>query len=317
MEPEPKGIDSISEVDINGVFPHEERDFTPWLKENLWRLDQFLESDIVASEKEVRTGDFRADLVCTDRDGDLVVIENQIYKTDHDHLGKLITYLAAHKAKTAIWITSHARNEHSDAVNWLNENSGDDTSFYLFKIRVLVIGDSNYGIEFVKIVGPNIVNKPKSEVRKTFLEFNKKLLSQQDDTFPTIFKDLVPKESQYTIGKYPVRSPGAFVYCIQKDNFYVQYEFKGNKESIAEYYNSLYTHKKEIDRIFNNKLEWIEEENSKFKKIRLTVSEYGGWGHPEKWDGQTIPNANMEMSNLYIGLKPYIDQIKFIVSPIK
>ena len=109
---------------LRDVFRDEARHFTIWLEEHLEVLGERLgiELNIVQREKEV--GDFNVDLLCEDSQGRKVIIENQLERTDHDHLGKLLTYLVNLDASAAIWLTGEPRPEHQKVIDWLNENTG-------------------------------------------------------------------------------------------------------------------------------------------------------------------------------------------------
>jgi RecB family endonuclease NucS len=103
------------------VWKHEARGFSQWLQNNIEVLNEALDLKLVNVDREQHAGDFSIDLVAEDEGGGTVVIENQLGKSDHDHLGKLITYATALDAKVAIWIVSQPRPEHVAAVTWLNE----------------------------------------------------------------------------------------------------------------------------------------------------------------------------------------------------
>ena len=115
-------IGKIERVKLREVWKHEAYDFTRWLEENIDVLNDVLDISIVNVEREKKAGTFSVDLVGEDDSGNVVVIENQLEKSDHDHLGKLITYLVAMDAKVAIWIVSNPRPEHINAISWLNES---------------------------------------------------------------------------------------------------------------------------------------------------------------------------------------------------
>ena len=84
-------------------------------------MNDALNLSLTSPEREQAAGDFSVDLVAEDESGDPVIVENQLEKSDHDHLGKLLTYLVARGAKTAIWIVCEPRSEHVSVVSWLNE----------------------------------------------------------------------------------------------------------------------------------------------------------------------------------------------------
>src|SRR4051794_23918514 len=114
-------IGKIERVPLREVWRHEARDLTTWLVENVDVLNDALGLGLVSAERERAAGAFSVDLVAQDADGRTVVIENQLERSDHDHLGKLVTYTAMTDANVAVWIVSEPRPEHVRAVSWLND----------------------------------------------------------------------------------------------------------------------------------------------------------------------------------------------------
>ena len=149
----------IQRVALRNVWRHEAHDFTPWLAENIDLLNENLSFDIDPDsiKSEASAGGFSVDIVgdsATDQgESGKVVIENQLEGTDHDHLGKLLTYLAAYDADKVIWIAGKARPEHAKAVQWLNDNANIDA--YLFQVEAIKIADSLPAPMFTQIVGPS------------------------------------------------------------------------------------------------------------------------------------------------------------------
>ena len=130
-------VQKIQRIPLRKAFPHEARDFTRWLEENIDVLNDCLDITLTNAEREQSAGDFSVDLVAEDESGGKVIIENQLEKSNHDHLGKVITYLVAMEAKAAIWIVADPRPEHISAITWLNESSSAD--FYLLKLEAIQI----------------------------------------------------------------------------------------------------------------------------------------------------------------------------------
>lgn len=135
--PESQEIGMLRRVPLREVWRHEARDFTAWIERNPNVLGDLLDFSLENVERERRAGTFSVDLVAEDQSGDTVVIENQLEKSDHDHLGKLITYLSALEAKVAVWIASEPRPEHVAAITWLNESPL--ARFYLVKAEAVRI----------------------------------------------------------------------------------------------------------------------------------------------------------------------------------
>ena len=120
----------IEKVDLRAVWPDEADDFTLWLQDNIDQLGAALGMDIEVQEREAAVGRFSLDLLAQDGNGRPVIIENQLEATDHDHLGKLLTYAGGHDAEVIVWIAKEFRDEHRAALDFLNSRTGEDTEFF-------------------------------------------------------------------------------------------------------------------------------------------------------------------------------------------
>lgn len=139
-------------VQLRDIWPHEARNFTPWLEENLVFLAEALDMDLEIEATEKRVGDFRADIVCCNRvDNSRVIIENQLEKSNHLHLCKVLTYAAGLDAATIIWIAEKFCPEHRDVLNWLNRNTSAALQFFGVEIEVFQIADSPYAPKFTVV----------------------------------------------------------------------------------------------------------------------------------------------------------------------
>lgn len=154
-------IGQIQEVDIRKLWPDEADDFTPWVASGggLALLAERIGLKLGDARTEVEVGPFSADVVCTDTaidaKGTTVVIENQLESTDHDHLGKLLTYWAGLGASIVIWVSTEFREEHRAALERLNDVTDEDSQFFGLEIEVLQIGDSARAPRFNVAVKPN------------------------------------------------------------------------------------------------------------------------------------------------------------------
>ncbi len=152
----------IKRVDIREIWPNEATDFTPWLVENIDRLGQALGMEIEVEDREADVGDFSLDIRAKDLGtGRTVVIENQLTATDHDHLGKLLTYAGGFDADVLVWIAKELRDEHRKALEWLNDNTGPDIDCFGVVIEVIRIDDSKPAFNFKAVVFPNEWQKDK------------------------------------------------------------------------------------------------------------------------------------------------------------
>ena len=151
-------LGKLQEVDIRKLWNHEQYDFSEWLSkaENLELLNETIGLTLSEVEKEVYVGSYRCDLVGTDETtGDKVIIENQLEMSNHDHLGKIITYASGLDAKVVVWIVKEAREEHRSAIEWLNNNTPEKLSFFLIEIHAYQIGDSLCAPKFEVVEKPN------------------------------------------------------------------------------------------------------------------------------------------------------------------
>lgn len=151
-------LGKLLEVDIRDLWKHEQYDFSEWLskEENIEVLGDEIGLTLTDIDKEVYVGSYRCDLVDHDETtGIKVIIENQLETTNHDHLGKIITYASGLDADVVIWIVKEAKEEHRSAVEWLNNKTTKDVSFFLIEIHAYQIGDSLPAPKFVLVEKPN------------------------------------------------------------------------------------------------------------------------------------------------------------------
>ena len=147
----------LERVNLRTAWKHEAGEFTPWLAqdENLQMLAEALglpELELVATEHPV--GDFKVDILCSDDAGE-VIIENQLEKTNHTHLGQIITYAAGVGAKKVVWVAESFRSEHVAALEFLNQNTTGDLNFFAVEVELWRIADSPMAPSFNVVVKPN------------------------------------------------------------------------------------------------------------------------------------------------------------------
>ena len=177
-------ISTLESVDVRKVWPDESRDFTPWLAEpeNLTRLGEALGLTLEPRGTEQAVGSFSADILCRRLDGgsddeSWVVIENQFGRTNHDHLGKLLTYTAGLSARTVVWIAEEFRDEHRAALDLLNASTTREYAYFGVEIELLKIDESRPAPRFNVVVKPNdFIKRPDpdsepSEAKRLQLEF--------------------------------------------------------------------------------------------------------------------------------------------------
>lgn len=149
--------------DLRTIWPHEAQNFTKWLaqEENLGLLSETIGIELVLEERESSVGDFSADLYASEEGtGRKVIIENQLEDTNHDHLGKIITYASGKNAEVVVWIVKRARDEHRQAIEWLNQHTDEKIGFFLLEIELWRIDESSPAPKF------NVVERPNDWVKE-------------------------------------------------------------------------------------------------------------------------------------------------------
>ena len=149
-------LSEIKSVNLREAWPNEASDFTPWLAENISSLGAALGLELEVQQREAAVGGYSLDILATDLNGSRpVIIENQLETTDHNHLGKLLTYAAGFDANVVVWLTRDFRNEHRQALDWLNQRTGGETLFFGVVVELWKIDGSNPAPHFNLAVTPN------------------------------------------------------------------------------------------------------------------------------------------------------------------
>lgn len=147
----------LEKIDLRDIWKTEDQDFTPWLarEDNISVLADTLGLELEVEAQEKAVGPFRADILCKDIGNDSwVLIENQLERTDHKHLGQLITYAAGLKAATIVWVAASFADDHRAALDWLNTVTDVEFRFFALEVELWRIGESPAAPKF------NIVSKP-------------------------------------------------------------------------------------------------------------------------------------------------------------
>jgi hypothetical protein len=158
-----KQLGSFRKLQVRSIWSNESSEFTPWLakEENLALLSEQLGLELELEATEVSVGPYSADILAKDSGSDrYVVIENQLEKTNHDHLGKAITYASALNASAVVWIATDFTDEHKRALDWLNENCTEDIGFYGVTLELWQIDDSSPAVRF------NVISYPSESIRQ-------------------------------------------------------------------------------------------------------------------------------------------------------
>ena len=306
-------IAKIERVPLRKVWPHEAYDFTQWLEENIDVLSEVIDRNIVNAEREKKTENaFSVDLVAEDRSGSSIIIENQLERSNHDHLGKLITYLTAMRANSAVWIVADPRPEHVAALTWLNESSSAD--FYLLKIEAIQIENSSPAPLLTLIVGPSEEGKSIGRIKQE--------MSDRDQTLHKWWSLLVQHPGaklhrHITPGKYSwigiasgVRGIG-FNYVVTKQSAGAEVYIdrgKGMDHENLQVFDNLQEKKDKIEAEFESSLSWERLEGKRACRIRAAVP--GGYHDPEGDWRTTHDHMTGAMNRLVHAIRPHLKSLE-------
>jgi len=306
-------VGRIERVPLRNIWAHEAYDFTTWLEENIDVLSENMDLDLSNPESEQAAGDFSVDLLAEDEESNLVVIENQLNKSDHDHLGKLLTYLTAFEAKIGVWIVAEARPEHVSVVTWLNESAAAD--FFLFKLEAIKIGDSEPAPLFTLIVGPSEESKVVGEKKKELSERHKirkrfwASLLEKSKEKTDLHSSISPSHYNW-IGTGAGISGLLYNYVVRKHSIKVELYIdrgKDSKEINEHILGQLKENKEQIEQEFGEKLNWEKLEEKRACRISKEY-DIGGYRDEEKWS-EIHEKAVNSMIKLEGALKEHISNI--------
>ena len=312
----PNQIGKLERLPLREVWKHEAYDFTQWLQENIEELNTALNLNLVNVDRETAAGTFSIDLVAEDEDGGTVIIENQLEKSNHDHLGKIITYLTAMSARTAIWIVSDPRPEHVAAIAWLNESSS--ASFYMVKVEAVRIGESPAAPLFTLIVGPSEEAQDVGQTKRQIAErdiLRKRwwtTLLERAAKVTKLHAHITPKEhSAVSVSAGGI--PGLyFDYKVAQEECSVELYIDRGKDSEQEntlIFDRLYVNRELIEQTFGGSLNWQRLEGKRACRIDY-IRKGGGYRSPEEQWPEIQDSIIQSMIKLEKALSPLLKQLK-------
>lgn len=307
-------VGRIDRVPLREVWRHEALNFTTWLESNVDVLNDILDFRIENVEREQSAGAFSVDLVGEDEAGRTVIIENQLERSNHDHLGKVVTYLTALEAGAAIWIVSEPRPEHTRAISWLNEHPG--ASFYLVKVEAVRIEESPPAPLMTLIVGPSqetrgvgVTKRDIDERHKLRLEFWTGLLDRAR-VRTKLHAAISPSKNGYVTTSSGKRGV-IFSYVVHKHGaqveLYIDRGQGGGEENLA-ILQELQAHQTEIEASFGEPLEWQRLQAKRACRIAKPVPGGGYRDDRARWPEIQASMVDA-MVRLEQALKPHIARL--------
>ena len=286
--------------DLRSVWPDEAHNFTPWLAndENMVLLSETIGIDIEVVEVESSVGSFNVDIYAKDADnGQKIIIENQLEDTNHDHLGKLITYASGKDASVLVWIVKHAREEHKSAVEWLNNHFDENIAVFLCEIKLYRIGNSPIAPKFDIIEQPNEWTKVGRQAQKTtgieklrldyWSAFNEYIRSH--DKYSSTLKCRKPTTDHWH--SFAAGSSLCHYASILNTQQSVN-DIELYIDDCKDFYRYLFLNREEIEKVIGLTLVWQELPDKKASRIKISRKaadfSYDSWEEQFEWMAETL-----------------------------
>ncbi|MBI5820320.1 MAG: DUF4268 domain-containing protein [Verrucomicrobia bacterium] len=297
----------MQQVDLRKVWLSESGYFTPWLAQddNISLLADTLGMDLELEAQEKGVGPYRADIVCKDTtDGTLVLIENQLEKTDHTHLGQLMTYAAGLDAVTIVWIAERFTDEHRAALDWLNEITGENISCFGLEIELWRIGNSPIAPKFNVVCKPNDWIKGKSsgggggvvtetkQLQQVYWQALREVLAEQKSS-------LKPQKAhpQHWLNVSIGRSNFNMAATINTLEERIAVEVYMQGADAKRHFKQLEADKAKIEKEIGHTLDWRELPEKETSRILLmrpnsSIKDSKTWPEQHKWLAETLERFN-------------------------
>jgi hypothetical protein len=307
-------------IGVREAFKWEAHEFTPWLENNLEILDERLGNlGLELIEREKSVGDFSCDLLCKDKTGNLVVIENQLESTDHTHLGQVLMYLVNLDAKTAIWISPSPRPEHMEVIKWLNKTTPEDMSFYLVKVEALCAlnpdGSSSAPIPlFTMLVWPDhrlkdfgLEKKQLANRHHARKEFWRLLIERINSKGIKLFSKIQPSYDHW-IAAASGKAGIHYSYAVYIDGAGGELWIDKGKERVTEnkdIFDKLFAQKEAIEQETGIVLEWDRKNSNRSCSIKFRILQSTGIYDEEHWEDMQEEMISI-MEKFYKAIQPRI-----------
>jgi len=280
----------LHRVELRDAWKTEAAHFTQWLAqaENLVLLGDELGLDLSLVQTEAAVGSFSVDILAEEEGaGRKIIIENQLEMTDHDHLGKLVTYASGYDAQVIIWIVKDAREEHRQAIDWLNERTNEETEFFLVRVELWQIGDSEPAPKFDLISKPNDWTKAvRSRKEPGELTETKELqrefwvqLQQFAKSKGTALRFQRPSPQHWTTVAIGSAQAHASLTIDSREGRYAASIYIPNDKDL---FKRLFANREEIERELGEHPEWMELPGKKASRIRLSTE--GLFEDQSRWE---------------------------------
>jgi hypothetical protein len=276
-------LSRLEEMDPRDVWSDEARDFTPWLMENAQYLGEVLGIDVEFEAREHPVGAFSLDIFGRDITNECVlIVENQLADTDHKHLGQLLTYAAGTDAATIVWVAPRFRDEHRQALEFLNNKVGDEARFFGVEVSVVRIGDSPPAPMFNLVAKPSEwrsqiaaaqTNSELSEKREQYRSFWTKYLEAIHDRHPLATNVKSASTRNWTHINYLRRGVNISLAFLSKSQVICEiYIDLGDAEKNSAILRALRENRDEVEHYVGESLQWDDVPLKRACRIRAITN---------------------------------------------
>lgn len=291
----------LEKVELRQEWPDEAQNFTPWLaeQENMNLLGDTIGLDLEVEAQEKDVGPFRADILCKDTTNDnWVLVENQLEKTDHKHLGQLMTYASGLNAVTIVWVAKVFTDEHRAVLDWLNEITDEDINFFGLEIELWKIGESNIAPKFNIVSKPNDWTKSVHGATRSIRTGELSETKQQQYEYWKAFRQVLTKLDSGVKGTKPRPQHwnnfsvgrtgfGIATYVNSRDKL-IGLHLICRGDNATENFHALYEHQSMIEERIGQSLVWDEKPERKRCQVDLWLEnqdplDNDNWTHQHDW----------------------------------
>lgn len=314
-------LGKLESIPLREAWESESNQFTPWLAmpENISLLSEALGIELEVTGQEQSVGAFSADILCKDTGtGQTVLIENQLERTDHTHLGQIITYAAGLDANTVVWISSNLREEHRAAIDWLNENTIETLQFFGVEVELWRIGDSPYAPKFNVVSKPNDWSKTVSAAAHNLDVAPLSETKLQQQRYWAALGEFIGRNNLNIRPQKPLpqhwtnfsvgRSGMNLAATVNSVEQRIGVELYLSSLESKEQFKLLEQNKSDIEKEINAKLEWQELPGRKAARIALyrqdvDPTDEKDWSNQHEWLAEQVVKFNSVFRPLVKDLK--------------
>lgn len=292
----------LERIELREIWSTEAGDFTPWLAapENLSALADTLGIDLELEAQEKEVGSFRADLLCKDiGTGTWVLVENQLERTDHTHLGQLLTYASGLEAVTIVWIAGRFTEEHRSTLDWLNKITDESFRFFGLEVELWRIGQSPAAPKFNIVSKPNDWSRSVAQAARAIDEGELSELRVMQQEYWTALQKALAAGSRTVISRRKAPPQAWINFPIGRSNFYlgavmiratnqIRAELYIAGRSAKAFFGLLEQQREAIEREMQCALEWEGMPDKQDARISVYMNgadpaDRSAWSHQHRW----------------------------------